>query len=99
MRASNDISGYRASQAKFSDNGWCSSQLGTDIFDPYLEVDFSIDLVFTSLETQGLAGGLFGSDHYIERYRIEVAVEDGSLQYITTSMNSSQPAVSNCNCI
>ena len=66
LRASNDISGYHASQAKFSDSGWCSSQLGTDIFDPYLEVDFGIDLLFTSVETQGVDGGFFGLAYYIE---------------------------------
>ena len=98
LRASNDISGDYASQAKLSDSGWCSSQLATDIFDPYLEVDFGIDLLFTSVETQGLDGGFFGLglDYYIERYRIEVAGDDGGLQYITPSINSSQPAVSNC---
>ena len=54
-------------------------------------------MLFTSVATQGVTS----SDEtvFIERYRIEVAGEDGLFQYITPSTNSSQlePAVSRDN--
>ena len=95
LRASNDISDYRASQARLSDNGWCSGQLATDIFDPYIEVDFGRDLILTSVTIEGL-DFIVSEDYFIERYRIQVAEEDGSLQYIALSANNSksEPAVS-----
>ena len=98
LRASNDVSGNRASQARLSDDGWCSGQLGTNIFTPYIEVDFSRNLIFTSVATQGLPV-FIGTDRHIERYRVEVAGEDGDRQYIIPSTNSSQPqpAVSSYN--
>ena len=90
LRASNDISDYRASQARLSDNGWCSGQLATDIFDPYIEVDFGRDLILTSVTIEGL-DFIVSEDYFIERYRIQVAEEDGSLQYIALSANNSKP--------
>ena len=96
FRASNDISDYRASQARLSDGGWCSGELATDIFDPYIEIDFGRDLLFTSLVTQGV--DFVFSDSFITRFRIEVAGENGYLQYIAPLLNISQPAVSNCPC-
>ena len=83
---------------RLSDDGWCSGQLATDIFDPYIEVDFGRDLLFTSVATQGLEPNLIESifipARFVERFRVEVASEDGDLQYVTPSLNSSQPAVS-----
>ena len=95
LRASNDISDYRASQARLSDDGWCSGELATDIFDPYIEVDFDRDLILTSVTTEGLEYK-FIEDYFIERYRIQVVGEDASLQYIALSANNSksEPAVS-----
>ena len=94
FRASNARSGNPASQARLDDNGWCSGVLATNIFDPYIEIDFGRNVLFTSVATQGVTS----SDEtvFIERYRIEVAGEDGPFQYITPSTNSSQlePAVS-----
>ena len=105
LRASNDVGGtlvgYRASQARLSDDGWCSG-LGRDIFGPFIEVDFNSDVVFNLITTEGflsfVSPAVFGTTRYIERYRVEVAGEDGDLQYIIPSTNSSQPqpAVSSC---
>ena len=89
FRARNARSGNPASQAKLDDGGWCSGRLAANIFDPYIEVDFGRDVLFTSVATQGV------ESLFIQRYRVEVAGEDGHLQYITPSNNSqSQPAVS-----
>ena len=105
LRASNDISGNRASQARLSDDGWCSGQLATDIFDPYIEVDFGRDLLFTSIATQGFDPSfveslIFVPERYIQRYRIEIAGEDDDLQYVIPLANNSQPqpAVSSYSC-
>ena len=91
FRASSQTSGYPASEARLDDDGWCSGLLATNIFDPYIEVELNNDVLFSSVETAGVE-----SVFYTERYRIEVAGEDGHLQYITPSTNSSQlePAVS-----
>ena len=101
FRASNDISDYRASQARLSDDGWCSGQLATDIFDPYIEVNFGRDVLFTSVTIEGLdlnsiLNSFFPGEYFIERYRIQVAREDTSLLYIALSTNNSksEPAVS-----
>ena len=99
FRASNARSGYPASEARLDDDGWCSGLLATDIFDPYIEVDFGIDLMLTAVTTQGVPSSITENDTFIgnrvtERYRIEVAKEDGYLRYITLSANISQPAVS-----
>ena len=90
------------SQARLDDNGWCSGQLATNIFDPYIEVDFGMDVLFTSVATQGVPPNALEilmfdiTSRFIERYRVEIAGEDGHLRYITPSANSSQPAVSGC---
>ena len=92
---------------RLSDEGWCSDQLATDIFDPYIEVDFGRDLLFTSVATQGREPSpaeqmIFVPERYIQRYRIETAGEDSGLQYITLSNSENnseaqpQPAVSSC---
>ena len=99
FRASNARSGYPASEARLNDDGWCSDLLATDIFDPYIEVDFGRDLILTLVTTQGVPPNaadtfLFIGNRHIERYRVEVAEEDGYLRYITLSANISQPAVS-----
>ena len=95
FRASNARSGNSASQASRDDNGWCSGQLATDIFDPYIEVDFNMDVIFTSVTTEE------ADSSFIQRYRVQVAGEDGHLQYITPSINTSQPepAVSICHVV
>ena len=94
FRASNDILNHTASQARLSDDGWCSGQLATNIFDPYIEIDFGRDLILTSVTIEGL-DFIFSKDFFIERYRIQIAGEDASLQYIALSNNSkSEPAVS-----
>ena len=80
---------------RLSDDGWCSAQLATDIFDPYIEVDFGRNLLFTSVATQAVeSSNIFVPARFVEQYRVEVASEDGDLQYLTLSLNSSQPAVS-----
>ena len=99
FRDSNARSGYPASEARLNDDGWCSGLLATDIFDPYIEVDFGRDLILTSVITEGVPPNITASptsigDRLIERYRVEVAEKDGYLQYITLSANISQPAVS-----
>ena len=105
FRASNSRSGNRASQARLSDDGWCSRQLATDIFDPYIEIDFGGDVLISSIETQGVPPtlaerALFIGSRFIERYRVEAAVgENGNFQYITPSTMSFQPAVSGCHMI
>ena len=97
LRASNDIDDNRASQARLNDDGWCSGLLATDIFDPYIEVDFGRDVLFTSVTIEGLDfNSIFPGSYFIERYRIQVAGEDASLLYIALSTNNSklEPAVS-----
>ena len=93
FRASNARSGYPASEARLDDDGWCSGLLATNIFDPYIEVDFGMDLILTAVTTQGVPSSITETN-IIERYRVEVAKEDGHLRYITLSANISQPAVS-----
>ena len=85
FRASNARRDYPASQARRYDNGWCSGRLATNIFDPYIEVDFGRDVLFTAVTTEEV------NSSFIERYRVQVAGEDGHLQYITPSINTSQP--------
>ena len=91
FRASNARSGNPASQARLRDDGWCSGQLATNIFDPYIEVDFGRDVLLTSVIIKGVESS------FIERYRVQVAGEDGRHKFVTPSINSSQPepAVSN----
>ena len=85
FRASNARSGNPASQARHDDDGWCSGRLATNIFDPYIEVDFNMEVIFTSVTTEE------ADSSFIQRYRVQVAGEDGHLQYITPSTNASQP--------
>ena len=85
FRASNARNGYPASQARLDDDGWCSGQLATNIFDPYIEIDFGRDVLFTAVTTEE------ADSSFIERYRVQLAGEDGHLQYITPSTNTSQP--------
>ena len=95
FRASNDINNHSASQVRLSDDGWCSDHLATDIFDPYIEIDFGRDILFTSVTIEGI--DFLSGDHFIKRFRIQIAAKKGaSLQYIALSANNSQlePAVS-----
>ena len=102
FRASNSRSGNRASQARLSDDGWCSRQLATDIFDPYIEIDFGRDVLISSIETQGVPQtivrrALSMGGQFIERYRVQVATgENSNFQYIISSAMNFQPAVSGC---
>ena len=100
FRASNARSGNPASQARRDDDGWCSGRLATNIFDPYIEVDFGRDVLFTAVTTKE-AIDIFLNSSFIEQYRVQVAGEDGHLQYITPSINTSQPepAVSICHVV
>ena len=92
--ASNARSDNPESQARFRDDGWCSGQLATNIFDPYIEIDFGRDALLTSVTTEG------AESSFIERYRVQVAGEDGCHKFVTPSINSSQrePAVSGSIC-
>ena len=74
--------------------------MATNIFDPYIEVDFGRDVLFSSVTTEGIPPRtIIVNDEpmtiparFIERYRVQVAGEDGQLQYITSlAINSSQP--------
>ena len=85
FRASSQESGNPASQARLDDNGWCSGQLATNIFDPYIEIDFGNDVLFTSVTFEGV------DSSFIERYRVQVAGEDGRHKFVTPTINSSQP--------
>ena len=85
FRASNARSGNPESQARLRDYGWCSGQLATNIFDPYIEVDFGRDVLLTSVVVEGVESS------FIERYRVQVAGEDGRHKFVTPSINSSQP--------
>ena len=85
FRASSQESDNPASQARLDDNGWCSGQLATNIFDPYIEIDFGSDVLFTSVTFEGVGAS------FIERYRVQVAGEDGRHKFVTPSINSSQP--------
>ena len=84
FRASNARSDNSASQARFRDDGWCSGQLATNIFDPYIEIDFGRDVLLTSVTTEG------AESSFIKRYRVQVAGEDGRHKFVTP-INSSQP--------
>ena len=85
FKASSQESDYPASQARLDDDGWCSGQLATNIFDPYIEIDFGRDVLFTSVTFEGVGSS------FIERYRVQVAGEDGRHKFVTSSINSSQP--------
>jgi len=103
LRASNDIDGNRVSQARLNDDGWCSEQQGSDIFDPYIEIDFGRNVLFTTITTEGVTDleipliGISLSSFFIEQYTVEVAGKEGGLQYVIPLTNNSQqaePAVS-----
>ena len=91
LTASNSIASHPPSEARLDDNGWCSGQLGADIHDPWLQVNFNASVLFTAIVTEGANGakGLF-----LERYQVELAREDDHLLYLAKTSNSSQPAVS-----
>lgn len=86
---------FPPSGAKLDGHGWCSAELGADIFDPYLEVDFGTDVLFAAIVTQGFANSKYESPGsfkgvFIERYQVELARNDGHLWYLARSTNSSQ---------
>ena len=51
----------------------------------YIEIDFGRDVLFTSVTFEGVGSS------FIERYRVQVAGEDGRHKFVTSSINSSQP--------
>ena len=86
FRASSQESDNRASEARLNDDGWCSGQLATNIFDPYIEIDFGRDVLFTSVINEGVGSS------FVRRYRVQVAAEDGRHKFVTpASINGSQP--------
>lgn len=86
LRASNSFIFHSASEAGLSGNGWCSRQLGGDIFDPYLEVNFNTSVLFTAIVTKGDEIKRL----FIKRYQVEIARKDGHLWYLAKPSNSSQ---------
>ena len=90
MRASNSRRGNPPSEGTLDGDGWCSGQLGGDIFDPYLEVDFGTNVLFTAIVTQGFGATLLQRGFFLERYQVELAREDGHLWYLAAPTNSSQ---------
>ena len=83
---------HSPSEALLSGEGWCSGQLGADIFDPYLEINFGTSVLFTAIVTEGFGGTLVQKGLFLERYRVKLAREDGHLWYLgePTNSNSSQ---------
>jgi len=82
--------GNPPSEATLGGDGWCSDQLGGDIFDPYLEVDFGTNVLFTAIVTQGFDATLLQRELFLERYQVELARKDGHLWYLAEIKNSSQ---------
>ena len=83
---------HSPSEALLDGNGWCSGQLGGDIFDPYLEVNFGTSVLFTAIVTEGFGGTPVQRGYFLERYQLKLAREDGHFWYIAkpTDSNSSQ---------
>ena len=100
MRANSEQSNYPTSKVRYDDDGWCSAQLGGDIFDPYLEVEFGQDVLFHAVVTEGFSTELrLLPSAYIEQYQVEIAGNDEHFRYVAvpknmTSSTMSQPAVS-----
>ena len=99
FRTRNSRSGYPATEARISDDGWCSGQQGENVFDdPFLEVDFGDqDVIFDSVATEGfsitdISEAIIGKTVFTERYQLEVTGQDGLFRLIATPSNSS-PAV------
>ena len=92
LRASNSMIFHSPSEALLSGKGWCSGQLGADIFDPFLEVNFGASMLFTAIVTEGFGGTLLQKGFFLERYQVKLAREDGHLWYLAkpTNSNSSQ---------
>jgi len=81
---------------RHDDDGWCSAQLGGNILNPYLEVEFGQDVMFHAVVTEGFSSG-FLSNVFLERYQIEIAGKpDDHFRYIAVPKNTTvpQPAVS-----
>ena len=96
LKASNSMPYHRPSEARLNGKGWCSAQLGADIFDPYLEVNFGTSVLFTAIVTEGISGALPLDGLFLERYQVELAREDGHLYYLakTNSTHPEEAAVS-----
>lgn len=92
LRASNSMIFHSPSEALLDGKGWCSGQLGADIFDPYLEVNFGTSVLLTAIVTEGFGGTLVQKGYFLERYRLTLAREDGHFWYLAkpTDSNSSQ---------
>ena len=80
-------------EARLSDNGWCSDDQPEPNNDfPYLQVDFGVDVLFHSIKTEGFSA--YFRSVFVQEYRVAVAGKDGQFHFITSSTDSSQPAVS-----
>ena len=91
MSASNSMKSHSSSEARLDDSGWCSGQLGGNIFNPWLEVNFSTNVLFTAIVTKGVAVTPLTEELFLECYQLELAREDGQLLYLAKPSNSSQP--------
>ncbi|XP_065898539.1 uncharacterized protein [Dysidea avara] len=71
LRANSEQSNYLASEVRYDDDGWCSAELGGDIFYPYLEV-YPLDQErITSLKsyTQLLTYPIYGQTFRLIPYK------------------------------
>ena len=96
LTANSEQRDYPASEVRHDDDGWCSAQLGGNILNPYLEVEFGQDVMFHAVVTEGFSTG-FLSNVFLERYQIEIAGKpDDHFRYIAVPKNTTvpQPAVS-----
>ena len=93
LTASSERSGYPASMATLSDDGWCSSgQQRTTQPSIYLQANFNTDVLISAVVTEGLPG--FFTTYYTQQYLIQIAGSSGQFRYVVTSTNSSVAAVS-----
>lgn len=91
LTASNSMTFHSPSEARLDDSGWCSGQLGADIFDPWLGVNFSANVLFTAIVTDGVRVAPLTTRLFLESYQVELAREDGHFWYLAKTSNSSQP--------
>ena len=96
LTASSERSGYPASMATLSNDGWCSSgQQRTIQPSIYLQADFNTDVLISSVVTEGLSG--FFTTYYTQQYLIQIAAGSSEqLRYVVTPTNTSVAAVSVC---
>ena len=92
LRANSEQSNYLASEVRYDDDGWCSAELGGDIFYPYLEVEFGQDVLFHAVVTKGFSIE-FLSNVFLEQYQIEIAGKDEHFRYVAVSNNMTNSTV------